>query len=95
MNEQQEDAADLEALRNSLSQKQEYLPPWLVSEILNGRPPITMFMKYRGVSREELSKSSGVPVIEILKLERKDGEVSIGNLLKLASALNLDVDDIV
>ena len=74
---------------------EELIPAAVVDRLLDGEAPLTVWRAYRGLSQSELARQSGVNRIQIIDIEsgRKTGSVT--TLKKLATALRVDLDDLV
>lgn len=62
---------------------------------LNGDAPLAVWREHRQLSQAELARQSGVNRVQIVDIEagRKTG--SVASLRKLATALQVDMDDLV
>ena len=95
----EEDMSDLrsatEILERIKAGTEELIPSNVVDQLLNGDAPLTVWREYRGLSQSELARQSGVNRIQIIDIEsgRKTG--SVATLKKLATALRVDIDDLV
>ena len=74
---------------------EELIPAAVVDRLLDGEAPLTVWRAHRGLSQSELARQSGVNRIQIIDIEsgRKTG--SVATLKKLATALRVDLDDLV
>lgn len=74
---------------------EELLPAAVVNRLLDGEAPLSVWRAYRGLTQSELAHRSGVNRIQIIDIEsgRKTG--SVATLKKLATALRVDLDDLV
>ncbi|XOY56705.1 MAG: helix-turn-helix transcriptional regulator [Rhodobacterales bacterium] len=95
----EEDMSDLrsatEILERIKAGTEELIPSKVVDQLLNGDAPLTVWREYRGLSQSELARQSGVNRIQIIDIEsgRKTG--SVATLKKLATALRVDIEDLV
>ena len=95
----EEDMSDLrsatEILERIKAGTEELIPSNVVDQLLNGDAPLTVWREYRGLSQSELARQSGVNRIQIIDIEsgRKTG--SVATLRKLATALRVDIEDLV
>lgn len=95
----EEDMSDLrsatEILERIKAGTEELIPSNVVDQLLNGDAPLTVWREYRGLSQSELARQSGVNRIQIIDIEsgRKTG--SVATLRKLATALQVDIEDLV
>ena len=95
----EEDMSDLrsatEILERIKAGTEELIPSNVVDQLLKGDAPLTVWREYRGLSQSELARQSGVNRIQIIDIEsgRKTG--SVATLRKLATALRVDIEDLV
>jgi len=73
----------------------ELIPEDAVRRILDGESPLRVFRELRGFTQAQLGELAGVNRVQIADIEagRKSG--SIDTVRKLASALNVAIDDLV
>ena len=94
----EEDMADLKSAADILAQikagTEELIPSTVVDRLLSGDAPLMVWREHRGLSQAELARQSGVNRIQIIDIEagRKTG--SVATLKKLATALQVDMDDL-
>ena len=95
----EEDMLDLrrasEILDRIADGTEELIPSDVVDRLLDGDAPLEVWRNHRGLSQAELSRRSGVNRVQIIDIEagRKNG--SAATLRKLATALEIDLDDLV
>lgn len=70
------------------------IPSAVIDRLLTGDAPLMVWREYRRLSQAELARQSGVNRIQIIDIEagRKTG--SAATLKKLATALQVDMDDL-
>ncbi|SNS72864.1 DNA-binding transcriptional regulator, XRE-family HTH domain [Antarctobacter heliothermus] len=94
----EEDMADLNSVAKVLARikagTEELIPSAVVDRILDGDAPLMVWREHRGLSQAELARQSDVNRIQIIDIEagRKTG--SAATLKKLATALQVDMDDL-
>ncbi|MDF1854291.1 helix-turn-helix transcriptional regulator [Pseudooceanicola sp.] len=94
----EEDMADLNSAADVLARikagTEELIPSPVVDRLLAGDAPLTVWREHRGLSQAELARQSGVNRIQIIDIEagRKTGSAS--TLKKLATTLQVDMDDL-
>jgi len=94
----EEDMADLHSAADILARiktgTEELIPSAVVDRLLNGDAPLMVWREHRGLSQAELARQSGVNRIQIIDIEagRKTG--SAATLMKLATALQVDMEDL-
>lgn len=89
-----EDRADIAAVNEYLANPTEGLPHSVVRAMIEGVSPIKAIREYRGLTQAALAEAAGTSPAYLLRIER--GERSAGKrlLVRLAAALNVDVDDL-
>jgi len=85
-------AADAERRRQA---GEEYLPADMVDRLLAGESPLRVWRKHRGMTLQRLSEEAGVSHTYISQIETGDRAGTAKVWRKLATALGLDLDDIV
>lgn len=95
----EEDLADLQSVSDVLKRldagEEELVPALVVDRLLDGEQPLVVWRQHRGLTQAELARRSGVNRVQIIDIEagRKTG--SVETLRKLASTLEIDIDDLV
>jgi DNA-binding XRE family transcriptional regulator len=95
----EEDFADLQNVSKILKRldagEEELVPGLVVDRLLDGEQPLVVWRQHRGLTQSELARRSGVNRVQIIDIEagRKTG--SVETLRKLASTLDIDIDDLV
>jgi mRNA interferase RelE/StbE len=95
----EEDMSDLgsasEILDRIKAGTEELIPSAVVDRLLDGDAPLAVWREHRQLSQAGLARQSGVNRVQIVEIEagRKTG--SVGSLKKLATALQVDMDDLV
>jgi mRNA interferase RelE/StbE len=95
----EEDMSDLRSATQVLERikagTEELIPSTVVDRLLNGDAPLTVWREHRQLSQAELARQSGVNRVQIVDIEagRKTGSVITHK--KLATALQIDMDDLV
>ena len=93
-----EDLADLQAYDRAKAALEagddELIPAEYVNRLLNGDSPLRVYRDLRGMTQSVLAGLSGVNRVTVAEIEigRKQG--SVATLRKLASALDMKVDDL-
>jgi len=99
LKEIEEDFVDLQSasaiLRRIEAGEEELIPSEVVNRLLDGEAPLKVWREHRHLSQAELARVSGVNRIQIIDIEagRKTG--SVATLRKLASALKVDIEDVI
>lgn len=95
ISENSEDAQDIAAYREAKRLNEESFPIEIFDQIDSGSSPVMVFRKYRGLTQNALSKQTGISQNMISSIENgtRDGTVKV--LLKIADALDVDLDMLV
>ncbi|WP_349435178.1 helix-turn-helix transcriptional regulator [Pararhizobium sp. A13] len=94
-----EDLADAETVRDFREKlargEEELIPLEIVSRLIDGENPIRVWREHRGLSAKKLAEMSGISAAYLSELEtgKKDGSLSV--FKSIATALRLDLDDLV
>jgi len=95
----EEDMSDLHSATEILDRiatgEEELIPAAVVDRLLDGQAPLAVWREHRQLAQAELARQSGVNRVQIIDIEtgRKTG--SVATLKKLATALRIDLDDLV
>jgi DNA-binding XRE family transcriptional regulator len=95
--EQAEEQADVQAAMDAEMRRhdgEEYLPAEMVDRILAGEAPLRVWRKHRRLTLQALSKKVGISFVYLSQIEKGKREGTLKVWRQLASALNLDLDDI-
>lgn len=96
--EMAEDQADLAAAERAEKRRltgEEYVPFELVNAIINGENALKVWREYRGLSQRELAEAASCRVATISELENGKAQGKPQLWRALATALDVDLDDIV
>lgn len=95
----QEDLADI---RTALAVEariatgdEELIPANVVNRLLDGERPLQVWREFRNLTQADLARSSGVNRIRIVDIEAGRNSGSVHTLRKLATALEVSVDDLI
>lgn len=74
--------------------RDELVPEEVVTALLGGENPVRVWRRYRGLSAKALAEKAGLSAAYLSEIEagKKDG--SLSSLKALASALDIELDDI-
>ena len=90
-----EDHKKIQAFKNKLSNKQEDLiPKDLVNRIIAGESPIKIYREFRKLSLSELAKKTNLSVAYLSQLEHNNRKGSSSSLKNIATALMVNIDDL-
>lgn len=94
--EDAQDIADAKEISAKIaSGEMECFPSSVVDALIDGENPIKVYREYRGMTQAELALKVGLSVEMIKKIEGGKSDGSVKTLKAIATALNLDLDDIV
>ncbi len=88
-------AEDAELARRALERDEERIPIEVVERLIEGENPVRVWRKYRGLTQQGLAKKVGVSPAYLSQIETGKRGGSSKVLRAIASALNVDLDDIV
>jgi DNA-binding XRE family transcriptional regulator len=85
---------DIRAYDAAKARKEEAFPAKVADRLIDGENPIRVFREYRDLTQQELAKAADIarPYLAELEAGKKQGSVSV--LKKIATALELELDDI-
>jgi DNA-binding XRE family transcriptional regulator len=93
--ERLEDAEDALAARRWRAARGETMPADVVNRLLDGENKIKVWRMHRGLTQQALAEACGVSKPYVSQLEANTRLASQAVLRKLASALRVDLDDLV
>ena len=88
-------AEDAELARRALERDEERIPIEVVDRLIERENPVRVWRKYRGLTQQELAKKVGVSPAYLSQIETGKRGGSSKVLRAIASALNVDLDDVV
>ena len=77
------------------SGEEEIIPSVVVDRLLAAEAPLRVWREYRQLTQAGLARSSGVNRVQIVEIEAGRSTGSVHTLCKLATALGVDVDDLI
>ncbi len=86
---------DIKAYDEAIAEGGEYFPSEVVYSVLEGQNKIKVYREYRKMTQEDLAKKTKLSRAYIAQIETDKKNGSIAALKKLATALNVDIDDLV
>lgn len=90
-----EDILDILAYDEAKDNCEESFPVELVERLIEGESPLRVYREYRGFTQVQISKKIGLTQATIAELEKGKQKGSIDTWKALATALNVDIDDLV
>ena len=95
----QEDFADIQAAlaveARIATGDEELIPGNVVDRLLDGEQPLRVWREFRNLTQADLARSSGVNRVQIVDIEAGRNSGSVHTLRKLATALEVSVDDLI
>ncbi len=88
-------AEDAELARKALERNEEFFPVEVVDRLLGGENPIRVFRNHRGMTQRQLAKDVGIDPAYLSQIETGKRTGSTRVLRAIATALGVDLDDIV
>lgn len=93
-----EDASDVRAYdefkRKLASGEEELIPAEYVNRMLDGENKIRVWREYRGMTVKALAEASGLTAAYVSQIETGVHEGTVETFKKIATALQLSIDDI-
>jgi DNA-binding Xre family transcriptional regulator len=93
-----EDAEDIASARVVLARidagEEELVPSEVVERLIAGENPIQVWREYRGIAVPDLAEAAGLPASALSEIEAGIREGRAGELLRMAAALSVDLDDL-
>lgn len=94
-----EELADLRAYdraKDALARgEEEQVPAAVARRMVAGESPLRVWREFQGLTQQALAEASGVNRVQITDIESGKGSGSVATLVKLASALDVTVDDLI
>lgn len=94
-----EELADLRAYDRAVDAlargEEEHVPVEVARRMVAGESPLRVWREFRGLTQQALAEISRVNRVQITDIELGKGTGSVATLLKLASALDVTVDDLI
>ncbi|MFG1300718.1 helix-turn-helix transcriptional regulator [Xanthobacter sp. V3C-3] len=94
-----EDAADVEAIRRFREKfaagEEEFLPATMVGRIIDGENKVRVWREHRGLTGKQLAEAAGTAPATLSQIEKGVRTGSVEMLRKIATALRVDLDDVV
>ena len=84
-----------EAKRRLAEGKEELIPAEFADRIINGENSVRVWREFRGLSVKELAEKAEISGAYLSQIEGGSREGSISTMKTLATALSLDLDDLV
>ena len=95
----EEDFADIQAAltieAKIASGEEELIPSDVVDRLLTGEAPLRVWREFRQLTQVAFAQASGVNRVQIVEIEAGRSTGSVHTLYKLATALSVDVDDLI
>lgn len=96
MLEDREDLAAIDEFQKKLAAgEEEFIPSEMVDRLLSGENLIHVWREYRGIDLAALAAAADVSPGDLAEVEAGNGVLSESQLARVATALNLTVDDLI
>jgi DNA-binding XRE family transcriptional regulator len=86
---------DLRAYDRAISKGQEFVPAAVADRLIGGENPIRVWREYRTMKASDLAATVGISKPYLSQLEHGGRQASHTVLRKLATALAVDIDDLI
>jgi predicted transcriptional regulator len=90
-----DDLDDIRAYDAAKTREQEFVPAAVADRLIAGESPLRVWREYRGKSPGDLAVEVGISKPYLSQLEHGARQASHAVLRKLATALQVDIDDLV
>ncbi len=87
--------SDEELYDRAKAREEEYFPGELVQRLVDGVNPIKVFREYRGQTQRDLAEVVGISPVYLSQIETGHRSGSVKVMSAIATALRVDLDDIV
>ena len=92
---EEEEAADVAALRAAMAEDDEGLPDALVGRLIDGEHPIRVWRHHRGMTQSTLAEKIGIKPAYLSQIETGKRTGSLDLHRRVAKALGVHIDDLV
>ncbi|MGO6758815.1 helix-turn-helix domain-containing protein [Rhizobium ruizarguesonis] len=93
-----EDHADAEAVRvfnqRLADGEEELIPAEFANRIINGESAIRVWREFRAMTARELAEKAGISAEFLSQIEKGESDASFETIKKIATALEISVDDL-
>ncbi|MBK8989052.1 MAG: helix-turn-helix transcriptional regulator [Chloroflexi bacterium] len=90
-----QDILDYDAAKRAIAQGEELIPGEITFAILEGANPTKVWREYRGLTQQQLAVAAGISKSYLSQIETGQRTGSVDVLLQIATALRVDLEDIV
>jgi DNA-binding XRE family transcriptional regulator len=90
-----QDILDYDAAKRAIAQGEELIPGEITFAILAGANPTKVWREYRGLTQQQLAAAAGISKSYLSQIETGQRTGSVDVLLQIATALRVDLEDIV
>jgi DNA-binding XRE family transcriptional regulator len=90
-----QDILDYDAAKRAIAQGEELIPGEITFAILAGTDPTKVWREYRGLTQQQLAAAAGISKSYLSQIETGQRTGSVDVLLQIATALRVDLEDIV
>ncbi len=94
--EMSEDVAAFDAIKAKLAAgEEEFIPAEYVNRLLDGENPVMVWREFRGMTLKQLAEAAGITAPYLSQIEGGKRDGTVGTMKKLATALRVQIDDLV
>jgi len=90
-----EQMRDIRAYDAALADTGETVPHEVVRRLVNGDSPLRVWREYRALTQAALARKAGIDKTYLSQLETGRKQGSVAALARLASALSVEIDDLI
>lgn len=90
-----QDVRDYDQAVKAIKEGEELVPGEVLFAILDGENPIKVWREHRGLTQQELAEAAGLSPSCLSQIESGKRRGTTDVLAKIASALNVSLDDVV
>jgi len=90
-----EQMRDIRAYDAALADTGETVPHEVVRRLVNGDSPLRVWREYRALTQATLARKAGIDKTYLSQLETGRKQGSVAALARLASALSVEIDDLI
>jgi DNA-binding XRE family transcriptional regulator len=93
--EQLEDEEDMAAVSTFMASDEETYPSEIGDALIDGENPIKVFRRYRKMTQDDLARAIKKSKVYVAKLEAGERQGSTAVIRDIASALRVDIDQLI
>jgi DNA-binding XRE family transcriptional regulator len=94
--EMAEDVAAYDEIKKKLAAgEEEFIPSEYVYRMLDGENRVAVWREFRGMTSKQLAEAAGITQAYLSQIESGKRDGTVGTMKKIATALKVDIDDLV